>query len=486
MRLALFVTTLLVLVGCRSPQVAYHTRVCSASKCSPNTCQICPDVEQPSEFSIEELVQIGLANHPRIRETEHRIRSLQFRIPQELSLPDPIVNTTTHLAPVETAAGRQAFALGLSQKVVSVDRRATHAAIAHEDVCVAQAELRKIKLEIAEQIRVVGYQLLFVRESMQITKEDLESLAQIEELIVRQYEVEQSVSQQDVLNVQIEQSKIENQLTNLRQQEHAFQARLATLVNFAPATEFVLFDSLVDNAAAVDFEQLTACALAARPELESQLAIVRRDLQKICLASLQHRPDFTVGLNWIGTSDAGISPVANGDDAVLLGIGFNLPVYTQRIRAAVCEARAARLASTAKLEVIQDQIAQEIFETVTQLESVDITSALLRDDILPKSIRTLELSIEEYSTGRMDYNQLISNWRNVLKYRIALANLQSNRMRLLASLARQVGQFEPIDARGSDAGAISPIIEPQLENENQDAAPVQEIFDDPNPGGNQN
>ena len=153
-----------------------------------------------------------------------------------------------------------------------------------------------------------------------------------------------------------------------------------------------------------------------------------------------------MGLNWIATSDSGISPVANGDDAVLLGIGFNLPVYKNRIRSATCEAREENLASQAKLEVIQDQIAEEVFNTIAKLESLASTLVLLRDDMLPKSLQTLELSIVEYAAGKTDYTQLISNWRGVLKYRIALINLQSNRMQLLATLTRQVGQLDPIRA----------------------------------------
>ena len=65
--------------------------------------------------TIEDYVQLGLSQNPAVSAAKHRIDSLRHRIPQELSLPDPIVNTTTHLAPVETAAGRQTFATGVSQ-----------------------------------------------------------------------------------------------------------------------------------------------------------------------------------------------------------------------------------------------------------------------------------------------------------------------------------------------------------------------------------
>ena len=443
MRFCIVIAILLVVSGCRSPQAAYRVQVCTASIIAPaSTAVETLGDEATSPQSIEDLVQLGLSNNPMITEAKHRITSLSHRIPQELSLPDPMAKTTTYLAPVETAAGRQAFAVGVSQKFVDADRRATKAAIANDEVRSAEAGLKKVEREIAEQIRVACYQLLLVRETIRITNEDVESLAQIEEVVLRQYEVKKSVSQQDVLNVQVEQSKIENQLTQLQQRERSHQARLARLLHFAPGSNFTLTDSLTTNSIPVNLDELIGQAQQARPELESQLAKIRRDRRKICLANLQNRPDVTVGLSWIATSTDGISPVANGDDALLLGIGINLPIYKDRIRAAAREAKAASLASTSKLEVIQDEIAEEVFDTVAKLESTATTLTLLQEDIIPKSERTLELAIEEYSTNETDFTQLIDNWRGVLKYRVALANLQAQQLQLLASLARQVGQLE--------------------------------------------
>ena len=69
---------------------------------------------------------------------------------------------------------------------------------------------------------------------------------------------------------------------------------------------------------------------------------------------------------------------------------------------------------------------------------------LLEQDIIPKSERTLELSIEEYSSGKTDYEKVINHWRSLLKFRSTKLNILSKRMQQQASLARRVGQLEPI------------------------------------------
>lgn len=444
MRFVLIPAVCLLFCGCRSPQESLRatSELASVRQSLPDIAVVSP-AHAPAITSIEELVRLGLTHNPQIRASRLRIQALRQRIPQELSLPDPMVNTTTHLSPVETAAGRQSFAVGVSQKFVSVDRRATKAAMAQDEVRAQEANHERIRNELSERIRLAAFRLLAIRETIRITNEDILSLEQIEEVVLRQYEVKQDVTQRDVLNVQIERSKVENQLTELQQKEQLFSAQLARLIHQPPGIKFDFTETLDDIDHQCDVETMTIVALNSRPELRAQLARIQRDRHEICLANLQNRPDVTVGLNWIATSSSGISPVANGDDALLLGLGFNLPVRKNRIRAATCQAQHNAAASMAELESLKDQIAQEVFESAIQLDSSGSTLALLRDDIIPKAERTLELSIEEYANGKLQYTQLIDNWRAVLRYRIALVNLRSQRMRLLATLDRQIGQMHP-------------------------------------------
>ncbi|MFK7736001.1 MAG: TolC family protein [Pirellulaceae bacterium] len=444
MRFIAMATALTLVLGCRTSrhQEAPHSRLPNITVGTAAYLSAPAIAETASNRSIEDLVFLGLSNSPQLAEARHRIRSLEHRIPQQTALPDPVLNSTSHLLPVETAAGQQVFGLGVSQKYIRNENRQTRAAIAQDEVHSARAELAKLEREIAEKIRVASIQLLEVRAIIKVTQSDFDALRQIEEVALRRYELAANVSQQQILNIQIEQSNIENQLAGLQQREKSYQARIARLVHLPVGTNFIFSDELEDVLQTSKVEQLIAQALAARPELQAQLARIRRDRRKILLAQLQNKPDFTVGLNWIATSDSGLSPVANGDDALMLGVGFNLPIYKDRICAAVGEATSTSLASSFALESLRDQIAEEVFDSIAQLESSRDMLSLLQEDIVPKSARALELSIEAYSNGNEEYSQVLSNWRSLLKYRLTEVRLISTRMQQLATLTRQVGQLE--------------------------------------------
>lgn len=397
---------------------------------------------------------MGISRNPRIQEAQFKIEALREQIPQALALPDPMVASTTHLSPVQTAAGEQAFGLGVNQKFTNYERRATKAAMVGDEIAAAVLNKQSIELEIAEQIRTVCQQLLLIQKSILITEEDARSLQRIAELIEEQFVVKKSVTQQDVLNVQMERSTIENELTRLQQKESAYNSRLARLLRLNPSSKLTLDAELATEDQQFDVDDLIGQA-SENPELKSQIARIQKNQKNIRLAELASRPDFTVGLNWIATSSSGISPVANGDDAVLLGVGFNLPIYQDRIRAGIAEAQWNRRASESKLASLRDEIAEEVFVLVDKLESTKQMLVLLQKDIIPKANRTLELSISEYSTGKADFVQLIENWRNVLRYKLSEANLQSQHNQALASLTRAVGHWDLADVKPIEVKASS-------------------------------
>ncbi|MEM7455764.1 MAG: TolC family protein [Planctomycetota bacterium] len=449
----IFLVCLLLLsaVGCRSSRPAPvqfdNQSLDRVSHASFNQIDVSQgnDLELAGEYSVEQLVEIAMGDNPGIAAARFAADAARHRAPQEFALPDPVLNTTTYLAPVQTAAGEQDFALGISQKYVDSRRRNTRAAMAGEEYAAARAEVVAAELSVAERVRVTCFRILAVREFREITRMDLEQLEQIRDVAMRRYEVDTNVSQKDVLAIQLEQSSLTNRLIELDEQEARHKATLARLVSSRLPDLIEVSGGMAEPSfSAIDFEELTAVALQMRPELQSQIARVRRDRKAICLARLSGRPDMTVGLNWIATSTDGISPVANGEDALLLGVGFNLPVRRDRIQGAVCEATSRSLASQARLENTQDEITSEIFDAISTADSAREMLLLLDEEMVPTAERIFNLSINEYAEGETDYVQLIENWRALLRYRTTRIRLLSEYNISIAALSKAVGSLEPL------------------------------------------
>jgi outer membrane protein TolC len=249
-------------------------------------------------------------------------------------------------------------------------------------------------------------------------------------------------SQQDVLRAELEISNTENELIQLRQRLESGQARLARLLHVSPQTNVLPLDELPPEEAPRDLDWLQRQAVAARPELHAQLAAIERDRLAADLARLEYKPDVTLGMSWIDVSSAGISPVANGQDSLLLTAGINLPVYRKRLDSSVRSAEAKTVATAREYDAIRDETLDEVTDLFAQARSQQRLLALFRQDILPKARQTLDVSSQAYNVGEVDFLQLIDNWRQLLHYQISYRRLEASQRQTLAALERAVGGFE--------------------------------------------
>ena len=392
--------------------------------------------------SIEECIRLGLQQNPEIHEARFMVESLANRVPQAASLPDPMLGAAAYVAPVQTAAGEQDFALSMNQKLTSRGKLATAAAIAEQDVIAARANLAAVELKVVEQIKSAYFQLYFLQQAIAIVEQDKNQLASIGQVVEQRFAVKREVTLQDVREVQVAQLRLETELSNYRQQKTSAQARLMRLLHVSPETPVEAISVATVDQLDQDIHELYEIALQSRPELHAQLAMIRKDRGATNLAELQNRPDLTVGFNWIMTSDDGLSPIANGDDAFMLTLGMNLPVYGKRIDAGVREAQTRALANARKYDRLKDETMEGVADLFAKIKNSQENLELFRKDIIPTQKLTLEQSIENYQVGKTDFLRMIENWRQLLRFQIMEKQLESELQMNMASLARMLGKFE--------------------------------------------
>jgi outer membrane protein TolC len=395
-----------------------------------------PDLAGPQP--VEAYVSYALSQNPDIEAARKRVDAAAYRVPQAASLRDPMFGVTAFPSPVQTAAGQQEVALNASQQLPWCGKLSTRADAAEADTDVARAQLAAAELEIVEQVKQAYYELYFIQVAIRITEDNRNLLLDFVEIADSKYRTGKA-SQQDVLRAQVEVSNLDNQLIRLRQQLVSSQAKLARLLHVSPDTPVRALDQPSQQPIPQDLERLYQQAIAGRPELHAQLAAVRRDRRNVDLARLEYYPDLTAGATWIGTSSAGISPLANGDDPLLLAFSMNVPIYRKRLEAGVREAESRVVASTRQYDSLRDRTAESVKDLYVQATSQYDLVRLFRDDIIPKSQQTLEVSQAAYQVGEVDFLQLIDNWQQLLRFQIAYHRLEAQLQQTLAMLERVVG-----------------------------------------------
>lgn len=387
---------------------------------------------------VEDYVQVALVRNPDIQAARKRVEALRFQVPVVTSLPDPSVTTIAQPAPVQTAAGEFQFILNANQKFPWFGKLATRGTVAEAEAAVARAELAAVELETVATVKRAYYELFYVQRAIAVTEAERTLLGQLRQVADTRYQTGQT-SQQDVLRADLELSGIANNLIDLRQRQTTERARLARRLRTSPDTQLAALAELPDERLPASLDSLRDRAVAARPELHAALEQISRDRQAVALARLDYKPDMTLGFAWIDVADAGLAPSSNGQDAVLLTAGMNLPIYRRRLAAAVQSADAGTIASARRYDSLRDATVEDVTSLFAKARSHEEMLQLFHDDILPKATQTLEVSIEAYNVGEIDFLQLLDNWRQLLRYELGQVRLQADLRQVLADLERVVG-----------------------------------------------
>jgi outer membrane protein TolC len=306
--------------------------------------------------------------------------------------------------------------------------------------------------------------LYFIQQATTVTEEERDLLILIRDTANARYRTALT-SQQDVLRAELELSSIEENLIRLRQQLDSGQARLARQLHVAPQTKLRALDRLPSEDVPRDLHALQRRAVAARPELHAQLAMLQRDRQMVEVAQLEYLPDFTFRAGWGEmTTDKALAPTADGIDNVTVGMGMNVPVYRKRLNAGVRQAEANVVATAREYDSLRDATLEQVLDLFAQAQSQQELLTLFEEDILPKARQTLEVSTPAYNVGQIDFLTLLDNFRQLLRYEVNYHRLEASLHQTLAELERVVGgsTAQPSEAIPAPEGPTPPAAAPML------------------------
>lgn len=392
--------------------------------------------------TVDSYVAFALMQNPRIQAARKVVEAKANRVPQMASLEDPMVSVMgypfTDLSP-QYVNGRMTGGVGVSQKVPWKGKLASQAEAAEAETNQARARLAAAELEVIEKVRRAYYELHFAEEAVRITERDRELLVELSKLAEARYKAN-TASQQDILRAQLEVSTLDGDLIRMRQEREMARATLARQLHVSPETRLGTQPDQSAQNLPTDMERLYRDAVALRPELHAQLAMIERDEWMTEAARLNYFPDVTYNVDWEEmTKNGAMSAQADGIDMVRFGFMLNVPLYRKRLDAAVREAEAQLVASAREYDSMKDETLEEVKSLMLQAQSQWELSRLFRESIVPKAEQTFEIGNRAYQVGQTDILQLIDNWRQVLKLRLAQVRAETQLRQSLASLERIVG-----------------------------------------------
>lgn len=400
------------------------------------------NTEIEGEHPLGYYVQIALGQNPEILAAQRAINASSAVIPQVVSLDDPMLVDT--LQPfdnysVQTAAGRAPNTLSLSQKFPWFGKLDARGQVAEQEVQIAMTRLAQAELKVTEDVRLSYYEMQFSQRAIAITEEDAALLRDLLQIADARYRTG-AASQQDVLRAQVELDKLSDRLIALRRQLRQSQADLAKVLHVSPESNLLATSDVAIPSAPEQIEQLYQMAAECRPELHERLYAIQKSQRARDLAELNYYPDLTAGLGWQAiTANNAISPVSNGNDNVGFTLGVNLPIWRDKLDAGVREWEQRSLENARRYESTLDDTFRMIRRLMVQIDAIQQQLDLIKGSMIPKTEQALRVSTADYRVNKVDFQQLLDNWSDLLMFHLQVARLEASLAQTLASLERVVG-----------------------------------------------
>ena len=360
-----------------------------------------------AELTVEEAGQLALQDDYALQAIQARKQSMSELSVAAEKLPDPKLRLGFANLPTDT------FNLGeepMTQTVIGVQQmfprgqtRSLNSERLNESVARQDAEADDRRSQVLLAVREQYTQVFLQREREKILQQ---SVAVFTDLagIIRDYYATGRAHQQDVVQAQLELSKVEERLVAIRQQEQEARARLAERIGANAYRELEPAWPQIDPPPPA--AQIIS-GLAGHPRLRALQHEIAKSKTTEELARQAYKPGFGVDLAYGARSGQNLDG-SDRSDFLSVFVTMDIPLFSRNRQD---RELAASIADTSATEYARDDVYRSMKARVEEyagtLASQQERLNLYQDNLLPQAAFNAETAFEDYQDAVGDLTTLM-------------------------------------------------------------------------------
>ncbi len=364
---------------------------------------------------LADLLREAEKNNPQIQAARESVESAREVRTQVATLPDPqvMVQHFSVGSPRPFAGYTNSdFAyvgLGFSQDIPYPGKLRLRGEIAKKDADVMQQQVESVRRSVLSQIKTAYVQLAFLAKRATILDSDGDLLKQVVQSAEARYRSGMG-NQQEVLQAQIERTKLLREITMNQLEEGKAQAALKQMLGRAQTTPDIETEELAETATTHTFEEFLEAAKANNPDLAAARENIAKQGLQVDLAKRDFYPDFNVQYMWQRTDPTQFRAY------YMATFGMRIPIYRGRrqqkeLAQAQAEQNRARSESETRVQQTAFALRQEY---LTQEKSAELLK-IYREGLMPQARAELQAGMAAYESNRQDFQALLASFLDVLK-----------------------------------------------------------------------
>lgn len=429
--------------------------------------------------SLQEYIDIAIGRNPVVQQKLAEYQAALQKVPQVRSLPDPELSAGVYLKPMELIAGNQVADIRLMQMFpwFGVLKNASE-----EMELMARAKFEIVnnaKLEIRFNVQRTWYDLFKIRKEISISERNMEILKIIERLALVKYKAPPAgnagtlssgtgmavvspasgsmegpsgmqsmggsesnkgytgssrpsgemnsssmgtfsgnTSLADLYQIQIETGELEENISQLKNEELVLKALFNSYLNRQPgspvsAGEILATDSLHIPLSAVNDSILKKNPMLEMAEFEKQSYEARKKMN-----SAMGYPMIGIGLNYsVITKNSMSASSMNGNDMLMPMVTLTLPIYRRKYAAMVNEADLLKSSAINNYEAAKNSL-QVDFYRASQLYKDSQRRIRLYENQYELASKSLDLMIKSFSVSSTGLTEVLRVCQQTLDYEL--------------------------------------------------------------------
>ncbi|MFH1868814.1 MAG: TolC family protein [Candidatus Omnitrophota bacterium] len=409
--------------------------------------RISTDKTLPDNPTLDDYVKTGLLRNPGLKASFYKWQGSFKKITQAFSLADPKFTYTEYIDEVETRVGPQRRAYSVMQSIPLPDKLWIRKDKAFKASEAEYYDFEKTRLELIYKISDAYYEYAYAAKAIALTEENMKLLKTFENVAQTKY-ASGIAKNQDLLKVQVELGKLENNLLSLKDLRKPLMAQLNALLNLSEGRELPWPDEALEHVNIDNPYQLETFELAddlrrSNPELLALSKNVEKNEEALKLSMREYFPDLSVEVKTIDTGQA-LMPTAvdSGKDPVMLMFSVNVPIWFWRINAEVEEAKASLEVAENMRKGKEQELLSRLALVHYKLRDAIRQAGLYKDALIPKAVQALNATQSGYTAGDVDFLSLIDAQRVLLNFELSYYRYTANFNQRLAEVKNLLGEIE--------------------------------------------
>jgi len=388
---------------------------------------------------LQPLIEEALQRNREILAMESRVAASRYRTSQAESLPDPMFMFGYQNEGLSTYNYGESpdakWMFEVSQMFPFAGKRGLKGKMAVADAESLRSSYEALRLKVIARVTELFYDLFLVHKNLEVLGVRAEILSKIEEAALARYSAGMA-SQQDVIMAQAEKYMLLEKEEMLRQKIPTLEAMLSLSLGRetymplgvpAPPPVTMKYEPSPDI--------LIQQAYDSSPEVKAKQNMLASAETKVSMAKREYFPDVTL--------NAGVE-TRRGDfgDMYRATSTINIPLYFKtKQEPAVREAEAGLQESKHELEATKLMIASAIRENYAMIKSAERLMDLYRNALIPKATQDFDLSLSQYTSGRMEAGGVIAKLKALLDFDLSYWSQYSEREKAVARVEALTGKF---------------------------------------------